>query len=169
MKYCRITTMNHPTSLAHPSCIEDINALLLTEGDIGTGALFTNDEVVLNLDCVEAKIAFYDGDRERNKSMDFSFGIANDERSIQLMVLAELKLNSLNPNSIRREHLEEKVTASINVLTNAIDIYANYIFIFRNDKKEEARSRFFRMNPKIPNEYLVMDLEELYYNFFLDY
>jgi len=166
MKYCQTTTENHPVSSKHFSCIENINLLLTNEGHIGTAVLFINDEVVLNLDCVEAIIALNDDDRERNKSMDFSFGIANDDKSIQLMVLAELKLNSLNPNHIRMDHLKEKVAGSILALTNSIHIYANYIFIFRTDRKEEARSRFFRMNPRIPNEYLVMDLAELHYTFF---
>lgn len=165
MKYCRITTENHPVSLTHIGCIEDINHLLVNEGHVGAAALFTNGEVVLNLDCVEALIALREA-RERSRSMDFSFGIANEDQSIRLIVLAELKLNHQNPNHVRREHLEEKVAGSILALTNAVHIYANYIFIFRSDKKEEAKSRFFRMNPRIPNEYLVMDLQELHYNFF---
>jgi hypothetical protein len=164
MKYCRITTENHPVSLACPDCIEDISALLLKEGHITLFA-FTNDEVVLNLDCVETLLALK-GVRDKRKSMDMTFGIANDDRSVQLMVLVELKLNHLNPNNVKRDFLEQKVIESTAVLSNSIHIYANYIFLFRSDRKEEAKNRFFRMNPKIPNEYLVMDVEELYDTFF---
>jgi hypothetical protein len=166
MKYCKNTTQNHPISLSHIGCIEDINSLLLNEGYDGIEGLFVNHEVVLNLDCVEASMALNDGDRERNSSMDFTFGIANDDQSVKLMVLAELKLNSLNPNHIRREQLEKKVSSSKRILNIDVYIHNNFIFIFRKDKKEEAKSRFFRMNPRVPNEYIVMDLDELRYYFF---
>lgn len=165
MKYCKITTESHPISLAHPTCIEDINLLLVNEGYDGTLVLFNSNEVVLNLDCVETKIA-NDEAKARSRSMDFSFGIANGDKSIKLMVLVELKLNQKNPNWVKREYLEEKVAGSALVLKNDIHIYANYIFIFRSDRKQEAINRFFRMNPRIPNEYLVMDLQELHDTFF---
>ena len=166
MKYCRITTENHPVSLTYSDCIEDINALLVKEGHITPPLTFTNAEVVLNLDCVEARLALIQGNKDKNKSMDLTFGIANNDRSIQLMVLVELKLNNSNPNNVRRDHLAEKVAGSFLSLTKVIPIYANYIFIFQIDRKEEAKSRFFRMNPKIPNEYLVMDTLELKTTFF---
>lgn len=165
MKYCKITTINHPISLTYPNCIEDINSLFIREGYASSQKPFINNEVILNLDFVESEVAPL-ANRPKNRSMDFTFGLSNNGQSIQLMVLAELKLNQQNPNQLKREHLEEKVAGSMGVLNNSIDIYANYIFIFRSDKKEEAKSRFFRMNPKIPNEYLVMDIEEFYNTFF---
>jgi len=166
MKYCQVTTKNHPISLANLTIVEDFNTLLNAEGHVTSIAAFTNGEVVLNLDAVETLIAIAQGNRAKTKSMDCSFGIANNGRSIQLMVLVELKLNHQNPNNVNRAHLEEKVAGSVSALTNIIPIYANYIFIFRTDRKEEAKSRFFRMNPRIPNEYFVMDLAELKSTFF---
>lgn len=165
MKYCKITTINHPISLTYPNCIEDINSLFIREGYASPEQPFINNEVILNLDFVESEVAPL-ANRLKNRSMDFTFGLSNNGQSIQLMVLAELKLNQQNPNQLKREHLEEKVAGSMSVLNSSIDIYANYIFIFRSDKKEEAKSRLFRMNPKIPNEYLVMDIEEFYNTFF---
>lgn len=166
MKYCQVTTKNHPTCLANLTIIEDFNTLLAGEGHIGLTAAFTNGEVVLNLDSLETLIAIAHGNRAKTRSMDCTFGISNDDRSIQLMVLVELKLNHQNPNNVNRAHLEEKVAGSVSALTDIIPIYANYIFIFRSDRKEEAKNRFFRMNPRIPNEYFVMDLPELKSTFF---
>lgn len=166
MKYCQVTTVNHPTSLANLTSIEDFNTLLTAEGHHASIAAFTNGEVVLNLNTVETLIAISQGNRPKTKSMDCCFGIANNDRSIQLMVLVELKLNHQNPNNVNRAHLEAKVAGSVSALTNIIPIYANYIFLFRTDRKEEAKSRFFRMNPRIPNEYFVMDLSELQSTFF---
>jgi len=165
MKYCKATTVNHPVSVAHKICLTDFNALLIVEGHISPVPPFTNNEIVLNLDCVETLLAIA-ANRNKNRSMDCAFGIANDDKSVQLMVLVELKLNHQNPNHVKREQLEEKVGGSISALTNVIPIYANYIFLFRSDRKEEAKNRFFRMNPKIPNEYFVMDINELQYTFF---
>jgi hypothetical protein len=165
MKYCSITTQSHPVSLLYTDCIEGLNTLLVTEGHNNSTPEFNNGQIVLNLDRVEDYLAILH-ERDKNKSMDFTFGIANEDKSIQLMVLVEARLNYLNPNNVKREHLEEKVRGSSSALTSVIPIYANYIFLFRVDKKEEARSRFFRMNPRIPNEYFVMDIEELKSTFF---
>ena len=71
-----------------------------------------------------------------------TFGIANDDRSIQLMVLVGYKLNLLNPNNVIIDFIEQKVSEAIAVLTTSIHIYANYIFLFRSDLKEEAKHRF---------------------------
>ena len=57
MKYCIATTKNHPVSIKFPSCIVDINDLIFNEGYLGSLPLFTNNEVVLNLDIVEGFLA----------------------------------------------------------------------------------------------------------------
>ncbi|MGE9310139.1 hypothetical protein ACLOAU_00715 [Niabella sp. CJ426] len=165
MKYCSETTTTHPTSVSCPHCVNDFNDLLSAEGYIASQQLFNMGEVVLNLDCVEATCAAAAG-LERAKSMDLAFGISDLKKECQLMVLVEIRLNYQNPNNVRRDKLHEKVLGSIAALGSHLPIYANYIFVFREDKKQEARNRFFRMNPKIPNEYLVMDLDELKATFF---
>jgi len=166
MKYCISTTQNHPIANSHPQCIEDFNTLIVKEGYSSPTALFTAGEKVLNLDTVEALIALSQGNRNRNSSMDITFGITNSDSTSKMMVLVELRLNYTNPNNVRREKLEEKVSGSLSALTNAIPIYPNFIFVFRTDKKEEARNRLFRMLPRIPNHYIVMDLPELKAAFF---
>lgn len=166
MNYCISTTQNHPIAQAYPNCIQDFNTLLINEGYVSSTTLFDNSEVVLNLDAVEALIALAEDNRNRNSSMDFTFGIANKEATSRMMVLVELRLNYVNPNNLKREKLEDKVAGSLLALTSIIPIYPNFIFIFSSDKKEEARNRLFKMYPRIPSSYIVMDLQDLKTSFF---
>jgi hypothetical protein len=166
MKYCISTTQGHPIAKAHPTSIEDFNNLLAKEGYTETTTLFNSQEIVLNLDTVEALIALNEGNRNRNSSMDITFGIADTNLANKMMVLVELRLNYTNPNNLKREKLEDKVAGSLLALTTVIPVYPDFIFVFQSDKTQEAKSRLFRMYPKIPNNYKAMDLEELKAAFF---
>ena len=166
MKYSLITTQNHPISINHPECTEDINSLLKHECNSLVATTFTNAEIVINLDTAEAILA-HNQSRQRNKSMDITFGISNVDLSIKMMVMVELRLNFENPYNLNRQSLEDKVKFSLIVLTNFVPIYPKFIFVFQAKIKEEAKNRFYRMNPKIPSDYVVMDLNDLKAAFFV--
>ena len=165
MKYCRTTTLNHPVSVAHPNCIEDINTLIVREGCSRAVPLFTNSEIVINLDFAEELIANASG-RLLNKSMDMGFGIKNSSSTKINMLMVELKFDVKDFYHLRRKDLEEKVAGSSLILGNIPPIYKLYIFIVKSDKIQEAINRLFRMVPKIDSNYVAMDIYQLKDRFF---
>ena len=95
-----------------------------------------------------------------------SFGVAIENSTIKHMVIVELRLNYINPNNVRREELEEKAIGSIAALGSSIPVHDNFIFIFQSNLVEQARNRLYRMNPRIPSNYIVMDPNTLKHTFF---
>jgi len=91
--------------------------------------------------------------------MDIAFAIS-DSLNIEIL-LVEFRFNYKNPNNLQKGDLEGKVSGSKSFLGNSVKINDNYIFIFKPNLIQQARNRMQRMNPKIPNNYIVMDLEGL--------
>jgi hypothetical protein len=164
MKYCQATTMNHQVAQKYTSCITDINALTLKEGYTGVSPLFTNAEVVINLDEAESLFSVSIGRKEKNKSMDMAFGISNSTRNQMLMV--ELKFNVTEFYSLKKTDLEGKVAGSSLMLSNIPSIYKRYIFIFKTEHLQEAINRLFRMVPKIDSNYIALDVHLLKETYF---
>lgn len=164
-RYCLDTTRNHPINKRFPQCVELLNDLLYKEG-YEDQDMFDGSTVVINLDTVEALLAIEEDNRNRERSMDFFMGLVNTANNNSFIVLVELKLNVKNPNNLQRENLQEKVNHSISITSSDIPLYHNFIFIFQQKIKEQARSRLFRMNPQVPITYIVMDLNEFLTQFF---
>lgn len=82
------------------------------------------------------------------------------------MLLVELRFNYKNLANLNRIVLLEKVNGSFLALDNSVDINSNYIFIFQPHLVQQAINRLQRMNPKIPNNYTAMDLDQLIANYF---
>lgn len=164
MKYCHKTTTTH--SKIHSSCIVDINDLIIKEGYIGINPLFTNTEVVINLDAAEALESAAVGRKEKNKSMDMAFGISNYASTKRQMLLVELKFNVTDLYALKKTDLEEKVAGSSLILLNEPSIYQQFIFIFKTEHLQEAISRLFRMVPRIDSKYVALDINLLKANFF---
>ncbi len=164
MSYCRTTTENHSVAISHPSTLKDFNIINAKEGYSGP-AVFTNGEIVIDMDEAEAIISRNEG-RVRRRSMDISFAVDNLNLSGKEMVLVELRYNYVNMQNLSRTILEEKVIGSLNVIGTSVPIYTDYIFIFQSNLIQQARSRFFRMNPRINSNYVVMDINDLKVLFF---
>lgn len=165
MKYCRNTTINHDISLSHNSCLQNINTLIINEGFVGTIPLFTNTEIVINLDEAERIMAIEVG-RPLNRSMDMAFGLSNENSTNERILMVELRLNYHNPNNLNRTEIEEKVNGSSLLLNDIPPIYKLYIFIFKTEQLQEAISRLFRMIPRINSNYVVMDIHQLKERYF---
>ena len=161
MKYCKKITQTHPLSIDCPICLEDINILISEESNSDISPLFINNEVVINLDKAEEIIADTVG-RDRNKSMDLAFGIANDneDSTFNEMQMVELKLNYVNNlRNLKVDDLKEKIKDSKKILTEKVPISNNYIFIFKTNHIEEAKNKFFRAG--FARNFIVMDIHNL--------
>ena len=160
MKYCETTTKEHPLSLNHKTCLEQINQIIKREG--GNSSLFGTTSLALNLGMVEISLRQH----QPQTTVDFCFGISNNLKNRHID-LTELKLRVNNPKTIKKSDLVDKVNGSINLLSREIPIYKGYYFIFKNDQKEVARSHFrllFYNKPNTP--YIAFKLDELYTLFF---
>jgi hypothetical protein len=163
-KYCKEANNSISLRDIYPHVVQFINTLVNSEGYVGP-AIFSDDVEVFNLDLVERIIA---GNESRclNKSMDMGFGISNSESGDKNLLLVELRFNYINLNHLKKDDLVNKVLGSSTIMATHLPIHGNYLFIFQSGKTEEARSRLFRMNPRIPNNYLAMDLLELKNTYF---
>lgn len=159
MKYNLNLTQNHELSRSFEACVVDYNQLIYKEDESLTELFyfFKNVEVI-DLDCVE-KCKSIVNNRPRFKTMDSCFAICDITRVNMLLV--ELRFNYKNLKNLNRESLLGKVTGSRIILGDSIAICEKYIFVFKKDLVQQARSRLQRMIPKIPNNYIAMDLEEL--------
>lgn len=160
MKYCEISTREHPLSIKHNTCLEQIDQIITREN--GNSRLF-GTSIALNLDLVEKNLKQH----QPQATVDFCFGISNNLVN-RHFVLAELKLGVKNPKTIKKSDLIEKVNGSINLLSRGIPIYIEYYFIFNNNQKEVARSHFrllFFNKPK--NPYIPLKLNDLHTLFFI--
>ncbi|MFB9120500.1 hypothetical protein ACFFUE_04785 [Bergeyella porcorum] len=167
MKYDKQKTINHPVSTTYPCCIQDFNEVVKNEDkSLSQIPNLLNDVDVLNLDCAKDKKSIEVGE-ERPKSMDITFAISENNNSE--MVLVDFKLNFINPDNLSRENLVKKVNDSIVFLGNSIPIHNEHIFVFQHNKVQQAINRLQRMIPKIPNNYVAMDLQDLINNYFKKY
>lgn len=96
--------------------------------------------------------------------MDCSFAISDEE--IVNMLLVEFRFNYKNLANLPAGKLRDKVSGSFNLLGESPTIHNFYIFVFNNDLIQQAKSRFSRLNPRIPNNYIVMNIYELHNVYF---
>ncbi len=160
MKYSLLLTKNHPLSVSMPLCLKSFNDLNINEGFDGEVDLFDISVLVLDLDCVELKNAMIEH-RNQNSSMDCTFAIHDIDTGVSEMLLVELRYNYTNMQNLTRKKLIEKDYFSRITLTSSTVINSKSIFIFHKDLKEQAKSRLFRMLPRVPSEFEVMDIYDL--------
>lgn len=164
MKYCKKETLNHTISNIFPCCIKDFNRLIYDEDDnLNKLPHLFQDVLVIDLDCVEKNKAKSEK-RAQCKTMDSTFAILNGS-SIE-MLLVELRFNYKNLSNLDRKELLGKVSGSINLLGNSININNRFIFVFQPNLLQQAINRLQRMNPRIPNNYVAMDLNQLINSYF---
>lgn len=165
MKYCKSTTRSHRIAVAHDRCLHDLNHLIVQEGFSGFIPLFTNAEIVINLDKAEEIIADAAG-RQKNKSMDMAIGLAKSDSTVREMLMVEFKFNLNDFYYLKKTDLEGKVAGSALILSNVPSITNLFIFIFKTNHIQEAKNRLARMIPKINSNYVAMDIHNLQATYF---
>ncbi len=138
MKYCKETTKQHPLSLKYPACLVQLKGCIKKEG--GSGALFNEDDICLNLDEIEKVVS--NGNREA--TMDVAIGLSEEERNRQ-MLLVEFRFRYDKPSNIGKKEIEDKIKHSKQLLLGGVMINKNYVFVFSPKKVNEARSHFRRL------------------------
>ena len=163
MKYCKATTLEHPVSKKYPECLIDYNLVISNEGYAGT-PVFTNNEIILNLDLVEELYSKELIRKEKNKSMDSAFCVINNDS--KKVVLVEYKFNHQDFKFLRLADMVGKVAGSTEILAAHMPIHYRYYFVVQHDLINQAYRRFFYMNPKPGNEYIAISIELLKKIFF---
>lgn len=160
MKYSRTETLNLSNQIKQDLCLEYLNKLISDEGCSSPIPVFVNNELVINMDCVEADLANASG-RLRNKSMDSAFVILDNAGTNLEILLVEFRFNYANLKNLNRNEMLGKVLGSTSALLPISNIHGNYIFVFETNLKNQAISRLNRMNPQIPTHYIAMDISDL--------
>lgn len=160
MKYSKVETLALSVQIDKVGCLIDLNTLILKEGCLDTMPVFINNEVVIDMDCVELRIAQAER-RNRNKSMDSSFVIVDCSINANEILLVEFRFNYENMKNLDKKSLFNKVLGSRNALSPLTNIHDKYIFIFDTDLKQQAISRFRRMVPSMPNNFIATDIHFL--------
>lgn len=164
MKYSKPKTASHIVARTYPSCLVDIDQLIFKDDDslLEVGNQFQNSDVI-DLDGVEILRAKNER-RNRKSTMDCTFAISDGSKTEMLLV--EFRFNYENLKNLNRNKLVDKVECSREILGDSIPITENSIFIFKKELRAQAESRLYRMYPRVPNNYVVMDLDELKTHFF---
>lgn len=160
MKYSRTETLNLSDQIEQDLCLEYLNKLISDEGCSSPLPVFVNNEIVLNMDCVEADLANSNG-RLKDKSMDSVFVIIDNNGANAEILLVEFRFNYQSFRNLKRDKMLGKVSGSISALFPISNIHGKYIFVFESSLKNQAISRLNRMNPRIPTDYIAMDINDL--------
>lgn len=155
MRYSKFKTLKLAVNLQKQDCLQNLNTLVVAEGCTEAMPFFTNNEVIIDMDCVERKVAASNG-RLQFKSMDSAFVNYIDE-----IVLVEFRFNYVNMKNLDKVSLFGKVSGSTAALTGYGNIHNRYFFIFNSTLKNQAIRRFRDMNPSMPQNYIATDLIDL--------
>lgn len=159
MKYCKETTEQHPLSIKYPACLEQLKGCIVKEG--GSGVLFSDDDICLNLDEVEKLVS--KGSREA--TMDVAIGLSEEKRNRQ-MLLVEFRFRYDKPSNIGKKEIEDKINHSKQLLLGGATINKDYVFVFSPKKVNEARSHFRRLFSGKKVSASVMEEKELHKTYF---
>jgi hypothetical protein len=165
MKYSETETLKLSAQINKDQCLLGLNVLISKEGCSETMPVFVNNEIILDMDCVELQLAMANT-RKQNKSMDSAFVITDNSGKKKEILFVEFRFNYTNLKNLDRKELEGKVSGSINSLNPITNIHNQYFFIFNSNLKNQAISRLKRMLPRIDNNYIATDITELKSNFF---
>lgn len=157
MKYSKEVTETHRLSCQHKDCLQLISDCFTQEG--GKGNLFCQNETCINLDKIEKK-------QHKNSpqaTMDITIGI---EASSKKMLLVELRFNYKNPKNIGKQEILDKIVHSKDLLSDCA-VHSEYIFIFKENVKNQARSHFNRLFIGKKTPCIIMTEDEFHHYFFL--
>lgn len=160
MKYFEHETNNLASYLDKVSCLSDLNQLILAEGCTEIMPFFLNNEIVIDMDCVERETALLEN-RLFRKSMDCAIICSLDKPVISEVVLIEFRFNYTSMRNINRNSLLDKVSGTISCLGSALYHSEKYYFVFNKNLKQQAIRRFRNMLPSLPTNYIVVDIDDL--------
>lgn len=129
MTYNKTATLNHPIAKSYPSCVKDLDMIILTnDNQLKTKPNYFLEVITIDLDAVQEEIAIRDK-KDKDSSTD-TFFIAIDTKKKSKCILVELKLNVENPYNYfnknkNREDLRKKIIDSITLLGKTISIHKN--------------------------------------------
>jgi hypothetical protein len=165
IKYSISDTLTLAAHINMSGCLKDLNNFILNEGCADAMPVFVGNEVVIDTDCIERKIARKER-RNRNKSMDSSFVIIDDINSSKEIMLVESRFNYQNMKNLNQQELFDKVIGTIQALNYPSNIHNKYIYIFNSNLKQQAIRRFRNMVPSMPNNYIATDIRDLKATYF---
>ncbi len=166
MKYCKITTENHPIAKQYSDCVEALNSIFTNEGFIGECVLFEQEQTGINLDSVEISISSSEG-RNKEMSVDVVLGVKTPETDERYMVLTELKLRQTKANrNPSITDIDGKIAGSLATLGNSVTVTDRYYMLFSDDVVEQAKNRFIRSNSGIYKNYIASTVKEWHDLFF---
>jgi hypothetical protein len=165
MKYSKQATEDFARQIGKEECLEPIDQLIVNEGCADQNLLFVGDEFILNMDCVEGKVASAER-RASNKSMDSAFITTDAGNTNQEIVFVEYRFNYTNLSNLKKADLFGKVAGSSSALNHPVNIHSNNYFVFNSNVKQQAINRFNRMNPAMPQHYVVVNMQDVKNLFF---
>jgi hypothetical protein len=160
MKYSKIETINLSVLINKKQCLKNLNELIITEGCTDVMPVFTNEEIVLDMDFVEGRTAS-EQKRIPHKSMDSAFMIIDKEGDNKEILLVEFRFNYSNMKNLDKKSLFDKVAGSELALKSPTNLHNKYIFIFNTNLKNQAIRRFRNMVPSMPKNYIATDINDL--------
>lgn len=165
MKYSKQATLDYAKAIDKEMCLEPVNTLIVNEGYNGSTTNFQGDEMIINMDCVEGRVASNDK-RSPNKSMDSAFVIQDGSGTTHEIVFVEYRFNYKSMRNLDKSALYGKVNGSTFALKNPTNIHGNYYFVFASNLKQQAIRHLYSLNPKMPQHYAAVDMEDIKSIFF---
>lgn len=166
MRYSKLSTIRHGILIGFKECLTNLNALILKEGCPQKDCCFDPDVIVLDMDCVESKVARSEN-RTNNKSMD-SMLMTKDPDGKDIAVFIEFRFNYKSMKNLRAKALRDKKKFSCKHLRQSgiNEIHDNYFYVFDPNLKEQARRYFRSLYPSMPNNFKPITIRDLKDRFF---
>jgi len=166
MKYSRISTIKLGIQAGFKDCLSNLNSLIVKDGCLEAMPFFDASDIVLDMDCVESKIAKSQG-RANNKSMDSLFVVKDSNGQCEI-VFVEFRFNYKSMNNLKAKDLRGKKKYSLQNINSFgyTNIHKNYYYVFNPDLKAQARRYFRSLYPSMPNNFKPITISDLKADFF---
>lgn len=155
--YCLNQTKLFADTINCSSCLISLNVLINKEGfDNVEQHIFPDEHLCVDMDNVEKILADIEN-RNRNKSMDSAYVLRTGD-----VVLVEYRFNYQNLRNLKSNTLILKRTHSEQIVKKYnYSVHSNFYYVFNRNVIEQAKRRFYRFNPKLPQIYKAVDLQDL--------
>lgn len=168
MKYCKTSTINHVTTVKFNKILIDIYDILKKEGcKLKFKSPFYKKKIyVIDGDNLETLLKIEEGRTYKNKSTDIIFAIC-DISKIEIQFV-ELKLNCKDKfYHLDKSSFRAKVNSSKLAIGNQFPFSKKNIIVFNTNVLNQAKNFLFRINPILNNDFVALDVHELYKKFFI--
>jgi hypothetical protein len=169
MKFCEQTTIGHPTVLKYQNILDEMFLILDKEGCVlkDNSPFFNNNFNIIDGDKLEDFFCFDDARdlSSKNKSVDIIFafdGLASKElQFVELKLRCKDKFYHLDKTSFR-----QKADSSKKAIGNHIPVAKKHLIVFEKSVLNQAKHFLYRINPVLGNDFVAVDVNELYIKFF---